>query len=176
MTMTKKDMCPRVGRWLLKLQEFDFEVKHRSGSQMKHVDALSRSPTEETRDVEAADLKINSIRIDKNDWLLTMQLQDNKINELAKKLKESSKNEERQLHEDYKIDKHGVYRKIDGATRWLVPKSIIWRVIQDAHDGMGHYGIEKNAKLFEEVLLVSKNEKEGDELYQKLRKMRLPQS
>ncbi|PHJ17519.1 transposon ty3-g gag-pol polyprotein, partial [Cystoisospora suis] len=34
----------RLARWALRLQEFDFVLEHRRGSQQAHVDALSRSP------------------------------------------------------------------------------------------------------------------------------------
>ncbi|GFX39814.1 retrovirus-related Pol polyprotein from transposon 17.6 [Trichonephila clavipes] len=43
-TMQKKDLITRIARWVLQLEEFDYEIKHRAGSRMKHVDALSRYP------------------------------------------------------------------------------------------------------------------------------------
>jgi hypothetical protein len=41
--MTKRDLIPRIGRWWLLTQEFDFDVKYRPGKKMTHVDALSRN-------------------------------------------------------------------------------------------------------------------------------------
>ncbi|GFY37792.1 enzymatic polyprotein [Trichonephila inaurata madagascariensis] len=43
-TMHKKDLISRITRWALQLEEFDYEIEHRAGSRMKHVDALSRYP------------------------------------------------------------------------------------------------------------------------------------
>ncbi|GFX51844.1 retrovirus-related Pol polyprotein from transposon 17.6 [Trichonephila clavipes] len=43
-TMQKKDLITRIARWVLQLEEFDYEIEHRAGSRMKHVDALSRYP------------------------------------------------------------------------------------------------------------------------------------
>ncbi|GFW08257.1 retrovirus-related Pol polyprotein from transposon 17.6 [Trichonephila clavipes] len=43
-TMHKKDLPTKIARWALMLEEFDYEVCHRPGRQMKHVDALSRYP------------------------------------------------------------------------------------------------------------------------------------
>ncbi|GFY03973.1 transposon Tf2-8 polyprotein [Trichonephila clavipes] len=42
--MQKKDPITRIARWALQLEEFDYEIEHRAGSSMKHVDALSRYP------------------------------------------------------------------------------------------------------------------------------------
>ncbi|GFU70879.1 transposon Tf2-9 polyprotein [Trichonephila clavipes] len=43
-TMDKKDLVTRVARWTLLLEEYDYEIVHRSGQRMQHVDALSRYP------------------------------------------------------------------------------------------------------------------------------------
>ncbi|GFW64991.1 retrovirus-related Pol polyprotein from transposon 17.6 [Trichonephila clavipes] len=43
-TMQKKNLITRIARWALQLEEFDYEIEHRAGSRMKHVDALSRYP------------------------------------------------------------------------------------------------------------------------------------
>ncbi|GFW36341.1 hypothetical protein TNCV_3712621 [Trichonephila clavipes] len=40
----KKDLITRIARWVLQLEKFDYEIEHRAGSRMKHVDALSRYP------------------------------------------------------------------------------------------------------------------------------------
>ncbi|GFV64493.1 hypothetical protein TNCV_105821 [Trichonephila clavipes] len=40
----KKELITRIARWAFQLQEFDYEIEHRAGSRMKHVDALSRYP------------------------------------------------------------------------------------------------------------------------------------
>lgn len=39
----KKELVPKIARWWLQLQEFSFEVQHRAGAQMAHIDALSRN-------------------------------------------------------------------------------------------------------------------------------------
>lgn len=42
MTMKKKDLCVRVARWALLLDEFNYTVLHRLGKKMSHLDAISR--------------------------------------------------------------------------------------------------------------------------------------
>ncbi|KAK9701290.1 hypothetical protein QE152_g30720 [Popillia japonica] len=44
MTMKKKNLVTRVARWALLLDEFNYQIEHRSGQKMKHVDSLSRNP------------------------------------------------------------------------------------------------------------------------------------
>lgn len=42
LTLNKKDVNPRISRWALFLQNYDYEIIHRPGKRMSHVDALSR--------------------------------------------------------------------------------------------------------------------------------------
>lgn len=57
--MKTRDPTSRIGRWILRLTEYDFEAKHRPGSQMAHADALSRPPmVEEPIVVGAATLSV----------------------------------------------------------------------------------------------------------------------
>jgi len=43
-TLNKIDISSKVARWALMLEEFDYEVEHRAGSRLRHVDAFSRYP------------------------------------------------------------------------------------------------------------------------------------
>ncbi|GFX57976.1 retrovirus-related Pol polyprotein from transposon 297 [Trichonephila clavipes] len=43
-TMQKRELITLIARWALQLEEFDYEIEHRAGIRMKHVDALSRYP------------------------------------------------------------------------------------------------------------------------------------
>ncbi|GFV60468.1 hypothetical protein TNCV_3471031 [Trichonephila clavipes] len=42
--MDERDLVSRIVRWTLLLEEYDYEIVHRSGQRMQHVDALSRYP------------------------------------------------------------------------------------------------------------------------------------
>jgi hypothetical protein len=41
-TFSKRDLIPRIARWWLQVQQYDFEIVHRPGTAMRHEDALSR--------------------------------------------------------------------------------------------------------------------------------------
>lgn len=45
-TALKKDLHPRVARWWIKLQDYDFSIEYRPGTKMAHVDYLSRNPVD----------------------------------------------------------------------------------------------------------------------------------
>jgi len=48
-------------------------------TQMSHVDALSRAPLEDAREMDTASLKIAKTIIDVEEWKFSLQLQDEKI-------------------------------------------------------------------------------------------------
>ena len=43
-TIDKKDLTPRVARWVMMMEEFNYVIEHRNGSRIPHADALSRHP------------------------------------------------------------------------------------------------------------------------------------
>lgn len=43
-TVHKKYLAPKIARWALAMEEYEFEIEHWSGERMKHVDSLSRFP------------------------------------------------------------------------------------------------------------------------------------
>jgi len=47
---TQKTLNPQVARWATLLSEYNFDIKHRPGSKMDHIDALSRAPTSMSQD------------------------------------------------------------------------------------------------------------------------------
>ncbi|KAG6465495.1 hypothetical protein O3G_MSEX015186 [Manduca sexta] len=69
-TLKKKDLTPKVARWVFLLDEYDYVIEHRAGHKMQHVDALSRNPfvativslQEEIRKGQEADDELKAIR------------------------------------------------------------------------------------------------------------------
>ena len=53
----------KLARWIIKLQEYEYTVEHRSGSLMTHVDALFRAP-------------VNSIQVHKYSTAELQELQE----------------------------------------------------------------------------------------------------
>lgn len=43
LTLNKRKINPQIVRWALELLSYNYELEHRPGSRIKHVDALSRT-------------------------------------------------------------------------------------------------------------------------------------
>ncbi|KAH0816967.1 hypothetical protein GEV33_005824 [Tenebrio molitor] len=67
-TMTKRDLIPRVGRWWLLTQEYDFTVEYRAGQKMAHVDALSRNSLQEEINDHENEFYVQHMNINEDDW------------------------------------------------------------------------------------------------------------
>ena len=90
-----KTKNPQIVRWLSLIADFDYEIHHRKGELMKHVDALSRAPVEHAESsLETASIFNITVREDeilmyqRNDELLAR-----KISILEKSERERSRRE-----------------------------------------------------------------------------------
>lgn len=135
-TFTKKDLIPRIGRWWLEIQDYDFQIEYRPGKRMAHVDALSRNPVME---------EINVIDLTESEWVIVAQMQDEEISRIKRILERKQIcSDSRQYFKDYLLRDGKVYRRLQkGRTAWLVPKSARLQICKLCHDDAGHLGLEK---------------------------------
>lgn len=135
LTMRKKDLSARVARWALQLEEFDYEVCHRSGNSMKHVDALSRNPlpcvmlTNECEDSVMARLK-SAQKTDPELCKVMSEVQQDKLN-------------------GYVLRDGLLCKETNGEIVIVVPKSMQSQVIRMTHE-RGHFGANKTEALIRE--------------------------
>ncbi|XP_037929192.1 uncharacterized protein LOC119663653 [Teleopsis dalmanni] len=125
MTLGKKDLCTRVARWILFLEEYDYEVQHRVGSRMKHVDALSRYAV---------------MCIDEDNILSKIrraQMQDENLKTISDILQEKSS------YNDYFKKGELLYKLRNDQELIVVPKSMQREIIRHAHE-KGHFAVKKN--------------------------------
>lgn len=139
-TLNKKEIIPRISRWVLQTQEFSFDIVHRAGTQMKHVDALSRNPIPNEYP-EATVMAITD-----SDWLLSVQLQDPKICCIREILLSGEADSNKKIFADYDLLGNKVYRRTPYGRRWLVPKQCIWQIIKANHDDVGHFAVDKTVE------------------------------
>lgn len=146
-----KPIIPRVARWYLKLMEYDYDIIHREGNRMRHVDALSRAPVESannrkiTPDVSE---KILMIKPSSADWVYMMQREDESLKEIIDVLcGNKQSNQRKQYESEYTMEKNRLYRKGNDAKLLLVvPKGLRWRIAKLYHDDVGHPALENTLK------------------------------
>lgn len=151
----KRNLVPRVSRWWIYLQDFEFSILHKSGDQMAYVDYLSRNPPIPSQDTfkSVCITKISEIpfveEIDSSSqnlmpsgWLFIQQSTDSETTELKQKLQNGE------------IDKnqfciigstlcHLSNINSEKVTQYFVPKNARYSLIKEYHDGQAHVGLDK---------------------------------
>ncbi|GFX44876.1 transposon Tf2-9 polyprotein [Trichonephila clavipes] len=134
-TMQKKeDLITRIARWALQLEEFDYEIEHRAGSRMKHVDALSRYP----------------VMVVCNDTLTSKlkkaQEEDDNIQTLKSLL-------EKQESEEF-FERNGtLYKYLNGRELIVTPKAMEAELIKLIHEN-GHFLIGKTEEIVKQEFFI----------------------
>lgn len=132
LTMSKKDLCLRVARWALMLEDYNYQIEHRSGKSMGHVDALSRNPLP------------TCLLLNEDEDGLTAQLRRAQLNdENTKKIIQLT--QEGKTH-GYSIRGGLLFKEVDGDTRLVVPKAMCSQIIKCAHE-RGHFSVAKTEAI-----------------------------
>lgn len=129
LTLAKKDIVPRIMRWSLLLQNYDYTIEHRSNTRMRHVDALSRIP--------------NIFVLEGNTFEQTLMLKQNLDLNIVK-LRTELENAE---SSSFELRNGVVYRKTNNTVLFYVPESMEVNVLYKYHDEMGHLGLDKTYEL-----------------------------
>jgi len=83
---TQKNVNPQVARWATLLSEFNYDIQHRSGVKMAHVDALSRAPVNSPSDMETEQMDERCgvfITITEEEQVAAMQRTDTRLKGIA---------------------------------------------------------------------------------------------
>nr|CAI5831004.1 unnamed protein product [Callosobruchus analis] len=148
-TFSKKHMNPRVGRWWMKSLEFHFEIRHRPGRQMTHVDALSRNPVALAQEIDCVK-SINCLMntLEEDDWLCILQKEDPKLRLMMENIEKQEKSSEdkREKYNEYEIKDGRLFKKEDGKLLWVVPRKARCQIARKYHNELGHPGFEKTYK------------------------------
>lgn len=138
-TMQKKDLSTRIARWALLLEEYEYEIEHRKGSRMSHVDALSRYPMVMTLTKEEGIMQRIKHAQDIDENIVTV-----------KKLLNSG-----QEHDNYFIQHDIVYKYEGGQELLVIPKAMQTEVIKKVHED-GHFAVKKTQELIKREVYIPK--------------------
>lgn len=152
---TKKDLTPRVHRWWAILQSYDFNIIYKEGKNMAHADFLSRNPIEsDPNNLLKSSNNIKMVNFSElgQGWLSVEQSRDTEIADIISQLR--SNQLPSNLTHTYDIRQGVLYRKIERGkiTKWLpiLPRSLIWSLINHVHNEIKHLGFEKTLdKLYD---------------------------
>lgn len=134
-TLHKQDIPPKIARWALLLEEFDYEVKHRPAQRLRHVDALSRYP------IMIVDGRIS---------LMIRQQQDEE-----ERLRAIKQVLEKGPYDDYLVE-HSILMKRVGEKNCIVlPSPMHNEIIRKAHEN-GHFGVKKMSESISEEFYIPK--------------------
>lgn len=126
LTLNRREMNPRIARWALELENYDYSVQHRPGARMGHADALSRCKVVSVVSSEDIDFQLRGT-----------QSRDPLISELRAGLSRS----ESRL---YVMQDGLVYRRDRrGDLYFYVPSEIEENLIRHVHEKIGHLGVTK---------------------------------
>lgn len=149
---TCKLLNNRLTRWILAIQEYDFEIEHCKGSENQTADALSRIPYQNINPSESAsqELFISYIsRIQdpqlKNELKNLPQLQANdpQLQVPYNILSNPKSPEYENMSQIYKIHNNILYKKYQDTWLITIPESIILRLIWECHHYYLHCGPKK---------------------------------
>ncbi|CAK1599244.1 unnamed protein product [Parnassius mnemosyne] len=136
MTQRKKDLQPRVARWWIYMQDFDFSLEYRKGTLMSHVDYLSRNP-----------VNMISIVQKPRNWAQVAQAGDEETLTLLEKLNNGKLDNTRYVKCNellyYKYDVTGEQARF----LCYVPKAFRLSLLRVFHDEHEHIGIDKTTDL-----------------------------
>lgn len=138
LSVNKKHLKPRIARWWAYMQDFDFQIMYRKGSEISHVDFLSRNPIETVAQV---DLCSNNYK----NWLTIAQTQDEECKQIIKSLKDNRDDATKK----FKFEKGTLFRIIstnpDKPLEALpfVPSNNRYNLLKIFHDDQCHVGWEK---------------------------------
>lgn len=135
LTQKKKDLLPRVARWWIYLQDFDFSLEYRKGTSMSHADYLSRNP-------------VNVVHVHRpQNWAQLAQSGDEETQSLLQKLCDGQLDPNRYIKKNDLL--YYKYTPTGESVRLLcyIPKGHRLSLLRLFHDEHDHIGVDKTTDL-----------------------------
>lgn len=144
--LSKQSIVPRIARWVLYLQSFSFEIKHKSGQQLQHVDALSRNFNENINKT----LQYEVALVSEVDYLREAQEVDKEIKRIKDILSSGDQDNHTDIFKQFDLRGDKVYRITDYGKKIYVPKNCRWQIVKNNHDDIGHFAMDKTLDRIKE--------------------------
>ena len=139
----------KIARWLLKLEQYDYVVAHKPGSQMVHADALSRAPVDFVRIEMLNEAEISVLQVEDPDIGVALRwIQDNDKEALLPDDASESLQVLYNIRKTMFVINNVLYREwrgSDGIRRLQVvlPLKLRKEILEKAHANVGHMSTAK---------------------------------
>ena len=145
-----KDTGGRLTRWLMFLQQFNFDLKYKQGSKHTNADALSRQKP--TTPPVSVITNISPLSVSKDD-LIQLQKEDSQLSAVREHIEQGTTLpkcppgllrcylQEGVLCRQYKESSTGAIH-----VQFVIPQSLKDTIVKEAH-GLGHLGIKKTLNI-----------------------------
>ena len=143
---------PQMIRWQNQLSEYDYEIRHRPGEKMQHVDALSRAPLQTTEEEDGDEMWIFSISRNEEEVLLYQYYDESiqrKIKILKKEEADRTSSETSEI-EGFVLDEGLLYKREGNDLKFVIGKAMRKGLVIRYHDLHGHFGLDRTLRNLKE--------------------------
>ncbi|UYV66648.1 hypothetical protein LAZ67_4002441, partial [Cordylochernes scorpioides] len=156
----KKTTNPQIARWYNLIQEYDFEIRHKPGEKMAHVDGMSRAPVDDPRDTMEEIVEKNlevCLTITLEEQILMIQHSDPELRDLIQIFRKDpcdrTVGEQNRIN-DYSYKGGRLFRMVKNGEEeralYVIPKSMRKSLVVKFHDLMGHFATDRTVNKIKE--------------------------
>ncbi|UYV74293.1 hypothetical protein LAZ67_11002900, partial [Cordylochernes scorpioides] len=157
----KKTTNPQIARWYNLIQEYDFEIRHKPGEKMAHVDGMSRAPVDDPRDTMEEIVEKNlevCLTITLEEQILMIQHSDPELRDLIQIFRKDpcdrTVGEQNRIN-DYSYKGGRLFRMVKNGEEeralYVIPKSMRKSLVVKFHDLMGHFATDRTVNKIKEL-------------------------
>ncbi|UYV72237.1 hypothetical protein LAZ67_9002287, partial [Cordylochernes scorpioides] len=157
----KKTTNPQIARWYNLIQEYDFEIRHKPGEKMAHVDGMSRAPVDDPRDTMEEIVEKNlevCFAITLEEQILMIQHSDPELRDLIQIFRKDpcdrTVGEQNRIN-DYSYKGGRLFRMVKNGEEeralYVIPKSMRKSLVVKFHDLMGHFATDRTVNKIKEL-------------------------
>ncbi|UYV84191.1 hypothetical protein LAZ67_X001482, partial [Cordylochernes scorpioides] len=156
----KKTTNPQIARWYNLIQEYDFEIRHKPGEKIAHVDGMSRAPVDDPRDTMEEIVEKNlevCFAITLEEQILMIQHSDPELRDLIQIFRKEpcdrTVGEQNRIN-DYSYKGGRLFRMVENGEEeralYVIPKSMRKSLVVKFHDLMGHFATDRTVNKIKE--------------------------
>ncbi|UYV79686.1 hypothetical protein LAZ67_18000268, partial [Cordylochernes scorpioides] len=157
----RKTTNPQIARWYNLIQEYDFEIRHKPGEKMAHVDGMSRAPVDDPRDTMEEIVEKNlevCLTITLEEQILMIQHSDPELRDLIQIFRKDpcdrTVGEQNRIN-DYSYKGGRLFRMVKNGEEeralYVIPKSMRKSLVVKFHDLMGHFATDRTVNKIKEL-------------------------